>query len=66
MDAEDKTVASMTGQITTDFEDGLYIVNSAQCQAAAGFLNTRSRIDLADVTIECQNDYALEDIPYFE
>jgi hypothetical protein len=58
VDTKNKTVTSITGQITTDFQDGLYLVDAPRCQAAAGFLGKRSPVALKDVTIRCKNDYA--------
>jgi hypothetical protein len=51
-------VRSVTGEIETDLARGVYRVNAPQAQAAAGFLGKAGPQKLADVTIDCQNDYA--------
>ena len=51
-------MATATGEITTDLTRGLYCVNAPKAQAAAGFLGKAGPQKLADVTIECANDYA--------
>jgi len=58
IDREKQVVRSATGEITTDLGRGLYLVNAPKAQAAAGFLGKAGPQKLADVTIECANDYA--------
>jgi hypothetical protein len=53
-----KSVKSITGEINTDLERGLYLVNTPKAQAAAGFLGKAGPQKLADVTIVCQNEFA--------
>lgn len=57
IDRDNKILKSVTGQITTDYGRGLYIVDAPKCQGAAGFLAERPRIELGDVEIRCRNDY---------
>ncbi|MFW6303720.1 MAG: hypothetical protein ACOC2L_03785, partial [Candidatus Sumerlaeota bacterium] len=58
IDTEDKMLKSVTGQITTDYDKGVYMVNAPKFQAAAGFLATYPAIELGDTKIECENEYA--------
>ncbi len=58
VDTEKKILRSVTGQIATDYDKGLYEVNAPKCQAAAGFLNQRSEFRFKDVDIRCRNTYA--------
>lgn len=53
-----KVVQSITGEITTDLNRGLYLVNAPRAQGAAGFLGKAGPQKLADVTIACQNEFA--------
>jgi hypothetical protein len=58
IDKEKKTVKSNTGEIQLDYGKGVYQVNAPKAQGAAGFLPAVGKIALADVTIECRNEYA--------
>ena len=49
-----KSVKSITGEIFTDLERGLYLVNAPKAQAAAGFLGKAGPQNLADVTFACR------------
>jgi hypothetical protein len=51
-------VTSLNGQVVSDSEKGLWLVNAPKAQAAVGFLGGAGPIALADVQIECRNDYA--------
>lgn len=53
-----KTVKSVTGEIFTDLERGLYRVNAPKAQGVAGFLSQAGPQTLADVTIACSNEFA--------
>jgi hypothetical protein len=57
IDKENKFLTSVTGEIRTDYGKGVYTVNAAKCQGAAGFLADEPEIVLSDVTIRCGNDY---------
>lgn len=57
IDKENKTLTSITGEIRTDYGKGIYTVNAARCQGAAGFLAEEPEIQLADVTIRSRNAY---------
>ena len=48
----------LTGQIETDYGQGVYRVNSPTAQAVAGFLREAGPQHLADVEIACRNRYA--------
>ena len=58
IDRKNKTVRSITGQIETDYGQGVYRVNSPTAQAVAGFLKDAGPQHLADVDITCRNKYA--------
>ena len=51
IDAKKQVVRSVTGEITTDLAQGLYLVDAPRVQAAAGFLGRAGAQRLADVTI---------------
>jgi hypothetical protein len=57
IDKENRVLTSVTGEIRTDYGKGIYTVNAAKCQGAAGFLAEEPEIVLRDVTIRCRNDY---------
>ncbi|MCW8131695.1 MAG: hypothetical protein KIS92_15220 [Planctomycetota bacterium] len=58
IDREKKTVASVTGEVTWDYDTGVVTVNTARAQGACGFLGKKGKIDLGDLSIECENEYA--------
>jgi hypothetical protein len=58
VDKAKQVVRSATGEITTDLAQGTYLVNAPKAQGAAGFLGKAGAQKLADLTIECANDYA--------
>jgi hypothetical protein len=72
IDKEHQILTSVTGEIRTDYGKGLYLVDAAKCQGAAGFLSEEPQIALRDVTIRSGNDYgsivlvALDDRPLAE
>ena len=51
-------VTSLTGELRWDYGAGLATVNTPRSQGAAGFLGKAGRVELGDVTIECDNEYA--------
>lgn len=57
IDKERKILTSVTGEIRTDYGKGIYTVDAAKCQAAAGFLAEQPEIALGDVTIRSRNRY---------
>lgn len=67
-----KTVRSLTGELTWNYDIGLVKQDTPRSQGAAGFLAKGAKIDLADVTIESSNEYgailviALDDAPLAE
>lgn len=56
--SDKKTVKSITGEITTDLDRGLYLVNAPKAQGVAGFVGQAGVQKLEDVTITCQNEFA--------
>jgi hypothetical protein len=69
IDREGKTITSLTGELHWDYGRGLVTVNTPRSQAAAGFLAKAGPVKLANVTIDCKNEYAailvtsLDDLP---
>lgn len=69
IDRAGKTVTSVTGELRWDYGAGLVGVNTPRTQAAAGFLAKAGPLKLANVTIDCRNEYAavivtsLDDLP---
>jgi hypothetical protein len=57
IDKEHNILTSVTGEIRTDYGKGIYTVNAAKCQAAAGFLAEEPEIALNDVTLRSRNAY---------
>ena len=53
-----KTVSSLTGELLWDYGNGIAAMNTPKSQGAAGFLSKQPKIDLADISIECKNEYA--------
>jgi len=53
-----KTVQSLTGELGWNWNAGVATVNTARCQGATGFLARAGRIELGDVVIESENEYA--------
>lgn len=58
IDHDKKTVRSITGEIETNYGQGLYRVNAPKAQAVAGFLGEAGPQKLSDVEIACKNKYA--------
>ncbi len=58
VDAEAKTVRSVDGQLHLDWGIGLLRIQAARAQGAVGFLKESSTIELADMVIDCENEYA--------
>ena len=52
------TVSSLTGELYWDYGNGIATMNTPKSQGAAGFLSKQPKIDLADISIECKNEYA--------
>lgn len=58
IDAEKKTVRSVTGEIRLDYGIGLCTIDAPKAQGASGFLKNAGEIKLTDVKVRCGNDYA--------
>jgi hypothetical protein len=54
----DKTVKSITGEISLDHARGLCTVNAPKAQGVSGFLNKDGVFNLRDLAISSGNDYA--------
>jgi hypothetical protein len=57
IDAQHKTVKSITGQVTWDYGRGLLTADTPCSQGMTGFLSHGGAVRLGDVTIESANDY---------
>ncbi len=49
---------SDTGELSLDYGDGLWTVNTARTKSAVGYLGKAGHIDLGEMTIECHTEYA--------
>jgi len=58
MDFEGKIVKSSTNQLKWDYQNGICTMDAPMAQGVAGFLNQEQKIELSDVLIETENDYA--------
>jgi hypothetical protein len=58
IDRDKKVVHSVTGEITTDYGRGVYLINAPRAQGAVGFLGAAGLQALSDVTVSCKNKYA--------
>ncbi len=58
IDPSARRVSSATGELTLDWGKGLLTVNTPRTQAIGGFLSRAGRVDLRDVSIECDNEFA--------
>jgi hypothetical protein len=53
-----EAVRSSTEELSWHYGDGIALVDTPRSQGAAGFLAQAGKIDLADVSIECGNEFA--------
>ncbi|MEO1524095.1 MAG: hypothetical protein AAFX06_01605 [Planctomycetota bacterium] len=53
-----KTVTSATRELTWDYGLGVCRLNTPKAQGATGFLATAGEVQLDDITIDCENEYA--------
>jgi hypothetical protein len=58
IDRANEVVHSDTGQITTNYGQGIYRVDAPEAQGVAGFLGAAGPQQMRDVLITCQNQYA--------
>ncbi|NQT19617.1 MAG: hypothetical protein HQ592_07925, partial [Planctomycetes bacterium] len=58
IDRDKKLIRSTTGQLTWDYGTGSVTVDTPRSQGAAGFLRKAGRVELTDVTIESENEFA--------
>ena len=58
IDRRKRTIKSLTRQLEWDYGRGVVTVNTGRSQAATGFLGRAGAIELADVKIDCDNEYA--------
>lgn len=55
---EEQTITSSTSELKLDYAKGLLLINAPQVQGASGNLQSASKINLKDMTIECNMDLA--------
>ncbi|WP_107668497.1 hypothetical protein [Cyanothece sp. BG0011] len=55
---KDKTIRSITGEITWNYEQGICLLNTAKAQGVTGFLQKTGEIKLGDTMIKSNNEYA--------
>ena len=53
-----KTIKSLTGELLWNYCIGVVMVDTPRSQGAAGFLPKAGRIELSDVAITCDNEFA--------
>ena len=58
VDREAKQVGSATGELKWDYGTGCVVVDAPAAQGATGFLKAKGTIELADVTISIDNEFA--------
>ncbi len=58
IDREDRTIKSITGELSWDYGAGIIIVDTPRSQGAAGFLSKAGKIELTDVAIEVKNEFS--------
>ncbi len=58
IDHSAKTIRSVTGQLAMNYGIGLCTLNAPKAQGACGFLAKAGPQELADVSIDCRNQYA--------
>jgi hypothetical protein len=58
LDRDQSVVRSLTGELAWDWGRGIVRLNAKRCQGAAGFLAQAARIELGNVVIETENEYA--------
>ena len=58
IDRDARLVRSATGEIVLDYGRGVCTVDAPRAQGACGFLGTRGKVTLTDVTLTCANEYA--------
>jgi len=69
IDRQQKTIRSLTGELTWDYGKGLVQVNTPRSQGIAGYLSRAGKVSLSNVAIAAKNEYghvmviALDDQP---
>ncbi len=58
IDRDSEVVTSLTGELCWRYGDGIALVDTPRSQGAAGFLAQAGRIDLTNLAIECDNEFA--------
>jgi hypothetical protein len=58
IDKEKKEIQSLTGELFWNYGDGLATINTPKSQGAAGFLAQAGPVQLANIAIDCGNEYA--------
>ncbi len=58
IDAENKVLRSVTGELELNWGKGLLRILAPKAQGAVGFLAKAGTVDLPDLAVDCQNEYA--------
>ncbi|MFW6303268.1 MAG: hypothetical protein ACOC2L_01485 [Candidatus Sumerlaeota bacterium] len=58
IDPTNQKVKSMTDELQWDYGKGIVTVSTPHAQGATGFLSKENSIDLGDIQIDCDNEYA--------
>jgi len=58
VDRNKKQIRTITGELKWDYGGGVVTVDTPRSQCAVGFLQRAGRIELSDVAIECDNEFA--------
>jgi len=56
--ADSKRLDSDTGELSLDYGDGLWTINTPRTKSAVGYLAKAGRIDLDGLSIDCQTEFA--------
>jgi len=58
IDLENKVIKSVTDELTWDYDKGLLEINTPKTQGVSGFLSKEGKVELDDIIIESNNEYA--------
>ena len=58
IDRQNRTIKSITGELSWDYGTGIAVVDTPRSQGAAGFLSKAGKIELTDVAIESNNEFS--------
>jgi hypothetical protein len=58
IDRQNRTINSITGELSWNYGTGIAVVDTPRSQGAAGFLSKLDKIELTDVAIESNNEFS--------